>query len=679
MSWNVNSWEYNKVSTLDLGVFTADANLKTLNISDAALDISEGGMIVTSESVNAEGLTKIDATGMKDHNTGVAVQTEGLRMTIDDAMDFVPGDDSTRLQVDLGDNDDEIVLNDAMTALTLNAGAGDDHIVGNDQDDVIHGDAGNDKILGGAGNDELYGDAGNDDISAGSGNDKLYGGDNDDILRFEADLLEAADLIDGGNDWDKVVVEDGVTTNKVVGQDAFFYQWTNVEELDLQTTGADNIHLGVIASDSGLQRVTLSEGNDRLTLDEGFAAPELEVILGNGNQRVINNVTTSGPTDLTVVATDAQLGAFDTLKGGMGANDTVKIISTVAGTTAYLKRVTGFENVEITEEVEDAAINHTSSKIVTRNNTIAADETLTVTDTNLDKHDTVEFNGSAEHDGHFNITLDATSTITTGAMSDIINTGDGDDDISGHGGDDIINAGDGTNTVHGGNGADTITTGSGDDTIDGGTNAGDLADVINAGDGTNTVNGNLGNDQITTGSGDDTITGGKGDDTIISGNAITGDNIEGNAGDDTITAGAGDDTINGGAGKDTLTGGAGADKFVYAGSDASISNGANRDKITDFDTTEEDKIAISNDLDGQSGSGVDYIGEVNGYGAASSAIHAYEAANTNEGATVLDTGSTVGSGTVYVDSDASGNLDSDDLEIDLIGVTDLEQSDFMTA
>ncbi len=67
---------------------------------------------------------------------------------------------------------------------------------------------------------------------------------------------------------------------------------------------------------------------------------------------------------------------------------------------------------------------------------------------------------------------------------------------------------------------------------------------------------------------------------------------EGDAGDNVITGTAGDDVIIGGAGKDILTGGAGADLFVYNDPAESGPTQDDADIITDFSSSEGDKIDL---------------------------------------------------------------------------------------
>ena len=75
------------------------------------------------------------------------------------------------------------------------------------------------------------------------------------------------------------------------------------------------------------------------------------------------------------------------------------------------------------------------------------------------------------------------------------------------------------------------------------------------------------------------------------------DSITGGEGNEMLIGGAGDDVLNGGLGSDVLTGGEGSDRFVYNPFDSSrddtIDVSPYRDIITDFSSSEGDKIDLS--------------------------------------------------------------------------------------
>lgn len=69
--------------------------------------------------------------------------------------------------------------------------------------------------------------------------------------------------------------------------------------------------------------------------------------------------------------------------------------------------------------------------------------------------------------------------------------------------------------------------------------------------------------------------------------------FHGLGGNDRISGGDGDDMLYGGAGTDTLTGGSDADTFVFEMPSALI----DQDTITDFNTTQSDKIDLHDVID----------------------------------------------------------------------------------
>lgn len=104
-------------------------------------------------------------------------------------------------------------------------------------------------------------------------------------------------------------------------------------------------------------------------------------------------------------------------------------------------------------------------------------------------------------------------------------------------------------------------------------------DVINALAGDDRLLGGFGRDRLTGGLGNDSLYGGDGADVLI-----------GAAGNDRIAGSTGADRLIGGTGVDVLTGGAGADVFIYQ--KPGDSTATTRDRITDFDPTQGDKIDL---------------------------------------------------------------------------------------
>ncbi len=97
----------------------------------------------------------------------------------------------------------------------------------------------------------------------------------------------------------------------------------------------------------------------------------------------------------------------------------------------------------------------------------------------------------------------------------------------------------------------------------------------------NTMSGLGGNDTIYGGDGNDRISAGAGNDTVF-----------GDAGDDLLQGDGGTDLLNGGAGRDSMTGGAAADVFDFDALADSLPGSAFRDVITDFSTSQGDRIDL---------------------------------------------------------------------------------------
>lgn len=110
-----------------------------------------------------------------------------------------------------------------------------------------------------------------------------------------------------------------------------------------------------------------------------------------------------------------------------------------------------------------------------------------------------------------------------------------------------------------------------------------------------------GNDLIRSYDGDDILYGGDGNDDLRG--DVGNDILYGENGNDVMTGGGDNDTLYGGAGLDTMTGGLGADTFVFE----SASAFSNIDTITDFKQSDNDKLDISDILEGYYNYGVDVI------------------------------------------------------------------------
>ena len=189
--------------------------------------------------------------------------------------------------------------------------------------------------------------------------------------------------------------------------------------------------------------------------------------------------------------------------------------------------------------------------------------------------------------------LSAVDRVGTG-LANRINGGHGSDTIDGLAGKDTLIGWEGADTIHGGGGRDRVNGGTGGDSIAGGAGH----DILFGNGGNDTINGNSGPDLLNGGGGRDKLLGGGGNDTL-----------KGGSGHDILNGGAGNDRLIGGAGGDRLTGGIGADRFVFTAIGQSPP-GAGHDRITDFHSTQGDRIDISaiDAIGGGVNDGFDFIG-----------------------------------------------------------------------
>jgi serralysin len=163
-----------------------------------------------------------------------------------------------------------------------------------------------------------------------------------------------------------------------------------------------------------------------------------------------------------------------------------------------------------------------------------------------------------------NLTTGATNVAGETAVGfENVNTGNGNDDITGSVANNIINTGAGVDTVSAGAGNDSLNGGAGNDLLEG--NAG--ADRIDGGAGIDYVSYyhtsttfvvNLLNPLLNTGDAlGDTFIGIEN----LEGSLTTSGSLTGNASDNAIYSYAGNDTLNGGGGNDALVAGAGNDSL----------------------------------------------------------------------------------------------------------------------
>ena len=319
----------------------------------------------------------------------------------------------------------------------------------------VTGGNGADQIRGGQGNDVVDGGAGDDRIGGGGGNDNLKGGlGNDSFYTFSSELT-LADTIDGGSGTDTLFISD----NGAV-LDAQFTKVTNVDIIASDDNGL-TLTLGALAKAAGVTTVD-GTGNDgdshNIDVTVGFSGP-LTVTFGNG---LSDRVVSASASALTVGVLTSELGANDTLTGGTGTSDALRI--TADGGGADLSNVTNFETITVLANAGNSAL---GASLSMADANVALAKTLAVNASALtNSAATFFFDGSAE--------TGATSAynVTGGSGNDMLIGGTGNDTLTGGNGNDTIIGGAGNDSASGGSGNDVFETVIANltsaDTIDGG-------------------------------------------------------------------------------------------------------------------------------------------------------------------------------------------------------------------
>ncbi|WP_271271490.1 calcium-binding protein [Aliamphritea hakodatensis] len=381
-----------------------------------------------------------------------------------------------------GDNNDILIAGDGDDY--LQGDGGKDELQGGDGNDTLKGNGGSDKLYGGSGDDKLYGGGGNDELYAQWGDDKLYGGNGHDILNGNLGGVDQRLFGQEGNDT-------------LVGQGKLY-----------GGNGDDVIQgIGLLSGDAG---------NDTLTVRQDYT---------NGNN--INSLF-GGDGDDTLIASEQTWGNVSVeLTGGKG-NDL--LFGSYADDTYYFNLGDGSDRIIETRNggsysnitpsndrlIFGAGITSTMLSAERQSN----DLLLKVGDS--DDSILIErwFQESTDHFKLNQFVFDDGTVLTDADIENIavtIGTAMGDSLLGYRQLDEVIQAGEGDDQVWGRAGNDQLYGDDGNDILDGG-------------DGNDSLDGGAGNDQLKGGLGDDVYITGSGNDTIV---------IDANGGHDTIDVKAG--------------------------------------------------------------------------------------------------------------------------------------------
>ena len=631
---------------------TIENNVENISITGGA------GNDSIANKGNAVTISAGDGNNKIQNSAATAVIISG---TDDDTITNTSG--GTGVSITSGAGNDSI--NNAGANSTVNGGIGDDIIYNgtSGKNVLITGDKGNDSIqnLGadvtidcGRGNDQiiLARDAINNLIkySWNDGSDTIEGFNETDTLEIGSGF-GVYDSIKRGNNFVIYVGEDSIVLRNAAGLSSIhingIYEGDPEDDLDgiynedsqifiSGTAGNDTIYnLGYSSTiDGGLGDDTINlEGNasdnliiynagDGNDLINGFNATDtLSIASGeftsaqSGNDYIYKigtgTITLSGAASLSTVHVDGTeyepeeppetvapveiitLDGKDTLYAN---NDEGVLIQILDGNYS-VENNNGGENVTINAVQSDHTISNYAANV-----SIGIDKGENHINNSGENADNVTITGGNDTDYIFNYQ----------GSNILIDSGDGDDEISNngnastligssgkdriqnHGANSMIDGGASDDsidnsadyaTIGGGEGADSIGNGGSYVTIDGGNGSDSISNDSDAKN--STINGNDGEDTISNAASYVTLNGGTDNDSID--NKGSNSFVEGATGDDTITNSGATVSINGGSGNDFISNKGkgsivnsndGNDTIDNAGNDSTLNGGEDNDSIS---------------------------------------------------------------------------------------------------
>lgn len=304
-----------------------------------------------------------------------------------------------------------------------------DIILAGNGNDTVSGLGGGDEIQGGAGDDTLNGDGGNDWLMGGPGIDRIYGGEGDDVL-----VIEGIDAI-----FDKLGGGGGVDTILLGARSVALSKFSaTVSSIEILTGNGLSIY-GTDGDDaldfSGLIRfdrqsyVDTGAGNDAIT---GMQLPD-DLRGGAGNDVIYANAGA----DILRGGTGA-----DTLDGG--AQDDRFLFGGTEALGDIMRGGTGTDSIEITGS-GDVTLSQFNAKAASIE--IWKGNGKGVLGTAGD--DVLDFSGLA-------FTSGGLSRVDTGGGNDKLTGTSVHDHLRGGTGNDVLTGGMGDDTLQGGAGADSF-------------------------------------------------------------------------------------------------------------------------------------------------------------------------------------------------------------------------------
>ncbi|MEM6780562.1 MAG: LamG-like jellyroll fold domain-containing protein [Pseudomonadota bacterium] len=455
------------------------------------------------------------------------------------------GNNNDKLDGGLGDD----TLNGDSGQDIIAGGAGADTANGGADNDVIYGEAGADILSGDGGDDEIHGGADGDTLNGGDNTDTLYGDDGADTLNGDAgnDTLyggDGGDTLNGGDGNDTLFAyEDTLNPqflSSVIQNDNPVAYWRLNETAG---TTADNL-----GSTGSPVDGTISGG---ITLGSGILFGSGDTVMDfNGIDGIINipdsaQINTSSVTERTielVFEADNVVNQQVLYEEGGTVNS---IAIYIEGNNIYFEAVDGGDwgPFSISAPIVTGQVYHAALVLDQPNGTLTGyldgvsvgSGAVTIplsahggniyiggTGDGAVYHDGADGSAGYHFDGRisdvaiYNSVISPADLVTRSDLvqsstvppapvaddgADILNGGDGDDDLYAYGANDTLNGdadndnlygNDSINILNGGSGLDTIRGEDGADIIDGGADA----DTIFGGEGSDTIQGGTGNDTI---------------------------------------------------------------------------------------------------------------------------------------------------------------------------------------
>jgi Ca2+-binding RTX toxin-like protein len=412
-------------------------------------------------------------------------------------------------------------------------------------------------------NDSFNFNAKSDGTSSLDNLDNIDGGGGSDSLTATVNGLDAA-----SNGQLFIANVESLTFNldqgKSAGIDATYIIGANSVTVGGVATAPDSLTINYLTTSSF--DATGFNGNATVSFVEWTA--DYSITGGNGNDKfsfVINDGLGSSGSANTL---DMSAGGNDNVVGSSGADT---IIFGTALTNAdsidggagrdiltFTDNTTATNDLDQISNIESIILGNAATSIKTLDSMVAAGALLAVDGSGVTLG-AINWDGSAELDGSFEISGGSGADVLKGGSgNDFFDGGNGADTVDGGGGDDFI-----IMAVSAGN-IDNLDGGLGNDTLQlVGTPAGtvivDLASTI---DQIVSINGSLEN--LTQKGFENLDASGMGGTAAVSVTAAAGGSvITGGAGADTLIGGDGNDILNGGGGVDSVTGGLGDDLILW--------------------------------------------------------------------------------------------------------------------